>query len=275
MEKENRHLKETITRLQEGPAFQIEFVDGNRRRIDEINAEHQVYAPLSSEELADLMRWLAASTRPKISYGLGVSAEAYQEWVDECEQILAALHYEMQVESGGVPFSIVIANDGTRPAKDALVEITAMGNLQIRPHEENSAEFYAVTQEGKMALPPKPRPLLDVVYAGMATNLSGSEHNERRDPNGFYYKPELPEGPGASYCLECAQWRHGAGDGYFDGQIFVLHGDGEVRGLLQCVIHADNLAEPVRAEVPVRIRANVASAMDRASALVSDFIQAK
>ena len=42
-EKENRRLKETIVRLRAGPAFQIEFVDGSRRRIDEISAEHQVY----------------------------------------------------------------------------------------------------------------------------------------------------------------------------------------------------------------------------------------
>ena len=274
-EKENRRLRIRNAELQKGPAFKIAFVDGDLEGVEAISAEHEVYAPLSRDELAELMQRLVESYRLTITHGLGVSAEAYQEWVDACEGILTALHYEMQVESGGVPFTIVAANDGTRSARDALVEISAQGNLSIRPNGEDNAGFYAIMQEQKMSLPPAPRLLQGFDHEGILSIPSARDSSYRRDPNAFYFKPERPEGPVASYSLESEQWRHGTGDSYFDGEIFVLHGDGEGRGLLQCVIHADNLAEPVKADVPVRITVNAASVMERASALVTNFTQGR
>lgn len=272
-ERENRRLKERIAQLQAGPSFNVRFLDGKDCSLGEIKAEHQVYAPLSKAELAELTQRLREHLRRNTLYGLGVRSDTYQTWIGECEQILAKLHYEMQVESGGVCFTIVAANDGTRPARDALVEIVAEGNLRIRPHGEEHARFYSMMQEDRMSLPPLPKALRDFVPSGILSGLSAHGDRPRRDPNAFYYKPGPPDSPVASYTLECEQWRHGTSATHFDGELFVRQGDGEVRGALECVIHAENLATPVKAMVPVRIEVKTLSAVERASALVTDFCQ--
>ncbi len=165
----------------------------------------------------------------------------------------------MQVESQGVVFQVMATNTGTRPGKDVLIAISATGDLRVRPHR-GDYEYYATVEVRRTYLPSPPHPLADMPHITAGALLgSGQGGGHKRDPNGFYCKDGLPADPVNSFSLECAQWRHGAGDKYFTGEIFVNYGDDEVCGALECVIHADNLPDPIRTVLPVRIEVHSAS----------------
>ncbi len=253
-ERENAKLRTQIARLQAGPDFDVAFVDQEGQKIRELRAVHHVPVPLPDDELTGLMRELRRRAPP---VGWLMRPDAYQSWLAECEQILRSIHDEMQVESEGVAFEIVATNTGTRPGKDVLVAISAMGDFRIRPHRSEWS-FYADSRERTYL--PSPPSLLDMpsLYAG---GLLGSQQigGERRDPNGFYCKGGLPHDPVDSYALECTQWRHGADEEYFRSEIFVSYTDAEIEGALECVIHAENLSEPISAVLPVRIEVRNAS----------------
>ena len=265
-EKENRELRKQIARLRAGPDFDVAFVDEEGREIRELRAVQHVPVPLPDDELTDLMRELKRRAPP---VGWLMRPDAYQNWLTECEQILRSVHDEMQVESEGVAFEIVATNTGTRPGKDVLVAISAMGDFRIRPHRAEWS-FYADSNLERTYLPSPPS-LLDVpsLYAG---GLLGSQQSggERRDPNGFYCKGGLRHDPVDSYALECAQWRHGPSEEYFRSEIFVSYTDAKIEGALKCVIHAENLPDPITTVLPVRIEVRNASVSvaDRAWDLV-------
>ena len=92
--------------------------------------------------------------------------------------------------------------------------------------------------------------------------------DQRRDPNGFFYKPDTPSEPGESFAVECEQWRHGMGPEPFVGEIFFDTNRNEVRGALKCEVHAENLSSPVKAQLPVRITVRKVGSYKRARDLV-------
>ena len=273
-ERENRRLKERIAQLQQVPVLMFDFWMGKTVRSVRSRMSIKSTLPVSKAELAELTQRLREHLRRNTLYGLGVRSDTYQTWIGECEQILAKLHTRYAGRIGrGVLYDCGRERRHSMPARDALVEIVAEGNLRIRPHGEEHARFYSMMQEDRMSLPPLPKALRDFVPSGILSGLSAHGDRPRRDPNAFYYKPGPPDSPVASYTLECEQWRHGTSATHFDGELFVRQGDGEVRGALECVIHAENLATPVKAMVPVRIEVKTLSAVERASALVTDFCQ--
>jgi len=108
-------------------------------------------------------------------------------------------------------------------------------------------------------------PNLDLGYASA---LRGIEPL-RRDANTFYYKPERPLEPQASFSLECAQWRHGYdGAECFYGQVRFSERDQKLEGALECRIHAENLSDSVVVRVPVRIDVSRVSVLERAELLL-------
>ena len=80
----------------------------------------------------------------------------------------------------------------------------------------------------------------------------GGERDRRRDPNAFYYKPTRPDEPVKLFSLECEQWRHGTGEEHFDVELCVNFTDDHVRGMVECVVHAENLSAPTKKSVPIR-----------------------
>jgi hypothetical protein len=90
----------------------------------------------------------------------------------------------------------------------------------------------------------------------------------RRDPNSFYYKPERPMIPQPAFSLECEQWRHGDEAQDFTGEIHFARDKADIKGALECEIHAENLSEIAVLRVPVRITVTSVSVLARAEMLV-------
>ena len=213
--------------------------------------------------------------------------------------ILSDLHKELQRQVGQPTFEIAVTNEGTRPGNDALVVVNATGNFKIcpPPYKGESDE----DSEGELALPRPPRPPVGPKAPSPShgiTGLSGiirpfglfprttspfnfgpihlpppiGPYERRRDPNEFFYKPDIPSEPGESFSLECEQWRHSRGPELFIGEIFFGTEQEEVRGLLRCEVHAENLSAPVSEQFPVRVAIRRVTSKERARELVLKLI---
>ena len=261
--------------------------------------------PAEDEKGITVGEWLDrkfASDPPKDDDIAKYRDQDYPKWVRECRKMLSDVHSEFQRETGQPTFEIVVTNEGTRPGNGALVAIQATGNFKICPPPYKGE----LDEEPKveLALPRPPRPprgprasnSFEAIFA--ADRISESmnllqrrmnpfnaealylprlpmPHEQRRDPNGFFYKPNRPSEPGESFALECEQWRHGMGPEPFVGEIFFDTDQNDIRGALRCEVHAENLSSPVKAQFPVRIIVRKVTSYERARNLVQKLIGPK
>ena len=207
----------------------------------------------------------------------------YPKWIRQCRKVLSNLHEELQIEAGEPEFTFGISNVGNCPGNSALVNIEAKGSLEIYV-EEYIPETESPHSKGP-ALPTPPTPPFG--------RWSSYEHELRRsmglsnllrdpfrvpsmlpladkcrDPNAFYYKPSRPTTPGDSITLECEQWRHSTGTEHFSGLIPIASTAEEIRGALICQVHAENLSEPIKKLISVRITITRRSCEEHAKNLV-------
>ena len=228
-------------------------------------------------------------------------SQEYPDWLDACKVIFSRIHEELQRSVEQPSFSFSAVNEGTRPGNDSLVEIMATGNFKIFP-----AEFSDDTTETNddevlsLSAPPKvPEGKWTASAAhsvgeamGLMRSVGGSRMSEllygnqnlesllvppvyqghltnpKRDRTAFYYKSDSPEAPANSYILECEQWHHATEPEDFDGVITFEEGTNEVRGVIDFVIRASNLSEPVYKRIPVRIEVRHLSPRTQADSLI-------
>ena len=268
-DKDNERLRERIRRLETGPEFDVAFVGGNGGEVQRITTSLRVHSPLSKAEVDELMQSLRGRSSPRLPFGWAHGGEAYRKWLERCERVFANLHRELQVESGGVKFSIAAANSGVTPARDALIEVTAKGDLLVLPYIERD-EHESRIRSWRMSLPSPPTPMQELISSESLILPSRDSGGYERDPNAFYYKPSRPDLPATSYTLECKQWRHGFDHEYFDGEIFPHDFSDEVHGVIECMIHAENLGAPVKVVAHVSIELERVPVVERAKALLDD-----
>ena len=267
VEKENQRLRARIAELEAGPQVGVAFVDDADHVITEITGVHRFYRPLSEEELDGLVR-LLDETLPNF-YFPRLSRRSFQAWKDRCRGILAGLHQELQEALGGIPFSVRARNEGTRPARHALIEVAARGHLSVRPDlkgiEGVDADLIAATLS--LPSPPAFELGLNSLTLRLRSLRKGGDEDERV-LDAFYFRDGPPPRPVMSYALECEQWRHQAGTEHVRGEVFLGMGGEDIKGAVECVIHADNLPAPVRVVAAVRVAVEPLTTFDRARAMV-------
>ena len=303
MEKAVQRLKEENLRLRRAePDFEISLINEGGVAVDSILAHWRVYEPLSDEEIADFIDLIqsrfpmannfeAGNSESRNPRPPGLTLRAlskqfippsrdeieryeseYSAWLDECERLLSTLH-ERLTDINAPSFCLAATNVGSRPGRDALLEMTALGPFLIRPPIE------VEMPERTLSPPPKPpegrwtsiteallfphRELIGPSYPLV------SKIDRRRDPNAFYYRPLRPEEPVSSFSLECEQWRHGDQVEEFFGHMFFNGKVGRENGALKCVIQAENLSDPVQITDPVRFEIEKASTKEEAVRLVA------
>ena len=227
--------------------------------------------------------------------------EKYPAWIESCEDILRNYHCSLQQQSGPPLFSFVVSNEGTRPGRDVLVTIEAQGRFRIMPphrddgEDKERGEVDAIVE---LPRPPRaPRGKWQLSFGGVFGSLRsvsslqrtlgslsgfktlGTSHRElhfpripdlnpRRDPNAFYWKPDRPIDPQSSFSLECEQWRHGPEEEVFPGEVYFADDEGEVSGVLECRIQAENLSYIAQVRIPVRIQVERVDVSEMAETLV-------
>jgi hypothetical protein len=202
--------------------------------------------------------------------------EDHDNWLGKCEKKLRSFHDILQRREGVPNFTFVGVNDGARPGKDVLVDLVAKGEFMIMPPPYRSEPEEPMESISLPKPPSVPRGTWKTEsvweqYSGLMRGLGGIREAvraqivpeefslgdlraPRHDPNAFYYKPPRPSSPTSKFQLVCEQWRHGVEPELFTGEIHINKKEGNVSGVLECWIHAENLSNPVVKRVPVRIR---------------------
>jgi hypothetical protein len=211
----------------------------------------------------------------------------YPEWLSDCLGIFSQLHAALQQQAARPTLRFPAANVGTRPGTDALVDIAAKGNFKVSPPwaEIANRPLAAKRPRSRLSSPPQPpqgrRETFQSMFVGRGgmTPWSGpsirpdlllDSMEYRRDPNRFYYKPERPESPVSSFSLECQQWRHGTDDEYFDIELWFGSADKTVTGIVECVIHAENLSAPIKKVVRINVKTTRGDTRGYAATLIDN-----
>ena len=249
-------------------------------------------------------RWSMSSLRIPLSPPTQEEIQRYKEhdypeWIRTCEEVLSKLHEALENDKQSeLVFSFVAENTGSRPATDALVIVSAEGHLLVAPPPGEESQAPVEMSAPSLHLPAPPRPpqsrvdlgiakivqsmqalarsesLPDYLFSGAyddsALEAIDAIHSNRRDRNGFYYKDGWVDTPVASFSLECDQWRHGIGSEEFDVEIHLPEARDAVEGVLECEVHASNLATPVKLRIDVRITVSRISVWDAAARLIDE-----
>ena len=234
---------------------------------------------------------------PPTEEEIGDYNQKYDAWLCECEEFLKNYHARIQYHMPRSTVTFVTKNTGTRPAKDALVSLEAKGGFQIMPPPKKDED----DEEGKnkqnpLALPRPPRPpqgkmgykelsslsrsIDDLFRPSRSTALGealSSIHDFRTpfipsppDPNRFYYKEGRPLRPCYTFELECQQWRHATDYEYFFCEIHpdLDNNQEEIKGSIECKIHAENLSHCETKILPVKIEVKAASTYQKILELI-------
>lgn len=293
-------LKNEIAQLKKAePEFHIKCLDSNDIEVNSLEIKYPIYEPLSERNISEFVDLLRSKLSPVTIFSPRESEarlypgflrrwnkaiskykdEKYPSWIKKCEDFLSGLHQKLE-EQAKPSFCFLVENRGTRPGNNALIYIASKGDFKICPPEKRETIL-------RLPSPPKPPqeeeilnklryrdsilPNLTPSYLPLSTYSNMREN--RRDPNSFYYKPKRSVTPVESFCLECEQWRHGTDAEYFVGDIFIDSSLNKISGALECVIHAENLSDPVRIVVPVKIAVKKINTRDCAGALVNNLFK--
>ena len=195
-ERENARLREEVNRLQKAePEFLIRCVSKQGQEIEKLEFECQVFEPLAEADISELIQALKSRcpisnyfgpndrTRRDTSTGVSplerimmpsraadvfvpASAEEiaryrdrdYPGWIGECRKIFSNLHLALQRDSGRPAFRFLVENRGTRPGKDALVDILARGNFEVSPPWDEMDDEPDAANGTSLELPFPPEP---------------------------------------------------------------------------------------------------------------------
>jgi hypothetical protein len=175
------------------------------------------------------------------------------------------------------------------------VRITTQGKFRIAPPPYKDDDDAADDANAEIVLPARPEAprgqwkpkssILDFAAMGMWDQhaalaaltreprsydfLPELIRDQRRDPNGFYYKPTRPSLPANEILLECEQWRHNVDTENFEVRIIIDENVREVKGMIECQVHAENLLDSSLLRVPVRIVVTSEAIYDFAISLIT------
>ena len=313
---ETARLRQRVRELeQQEPRLALAFRDKSYNPVEVIQIDHPVYEPISRSEIDECIEMIKAfvpmqtefeqfapERRGESSLLRTVAAlrgtyvpptkeevrryqeSSYPHWLSECESYLSDFHSVLQTQVPQPCYILTAANVGTRPARDALITLTAKGEVQIAVEEDIDTHDPDEQQDTGERLPSPPevpvgrwtgpfdqlssivgggeglanfhRSAVALSSGGLPTASYLPEHiiSSRHDPNGFYYKPHRPTDPTDIVSLECEQWRHKSDPEDFEFLVFFDHDEQQTDGAIQCEIHAENLTTPASLIVPVRIR---------------------
>lgn len=187
-DRENRRLKEEITRLRKTePEFHIRCVGDNESEIDVLEVKCPFYEPLSEQEVAAFMdqlknrfpivtdfgsneRTARASILGRIIEMEGLYTppseidiaqyrdEEYPAWIKKCKKVLSNLHQALLRDAESPVFRFGVTNQGSRPGKNTLVVITSRGNFKICPPQPEDDEHSKRRRILDRLLPGPPEP---------------------------------------------------------------------------------------------------------------------
>ena len=221
--------------------------------------------------------------------------DIYPQWLASCEDVFAQLHTRKAGWAILPKFRFELKNVGSRPANDSLITINAQGDFKIAVKQDRRSE-----KKPPPTLPKPPEALLgrwtnpllerfgSLGSHTIAGILAGNAFKSprflpdaalrnfpipTRDPNGFYWR-DRPRKPTYSVSQECAQWRHGPDARRLGATIVPTVVEGVCRGILSCVVEAENLSTPSESRVPVVVTVSQKPPYEFAEGLIRELTKA-
>lgn len=215
--------------------------------------------------------------------------ESYPNWLGKCEEILFYLHEKINAKTNNPEVTVLLSNEGSRPAEDVLITLSAKGDFKIQPPlDPDEGEEEDSFPEFELPLPPSPPSgrrknlfaLGELMSAFTRTTTSSFDitrltmpNEYRRDPNKFYYQSK-PDTPVQAFSLTCSQWRHQDEEEPF---IFTMHTKAQTEkqfsGELEIKVQAANLTNPIIMRKHIKISFTLKSVFSEAEKLVNQLIR--
>lgn len=317
-------LQDEVTRLRKAePAVKVRIENAVTDK-PELDFELPLYLALDDDQIASLVERIVRHFPPQTDFGSRTPEERrnnvafvflsetkvftpatdeevthyqnklYPAWLQECEKLLGGIHEQLNEDIRWPAATFWLSNNGTRPAEDVLITLSAKGDFKIQPppYKEEAQE-----PKPELALPRPPcapqgnwtrKPSLSIL-GGVYNNpighaLARYEMSEylrsdlisplkKHNPNYFYYQSR-PKSPVDMFSLTCTQWRHQDGEEAFQLTMHVeLKSKTTIEGALEVKVHAANMTDPVLARQPVRITVKEMSVLGKADELVTNLIE--
>ena len=255
-ERRAAQLEAEIKRLEQTqPRFDIQFLGTDDNKL---SGQCPTARSLTDSEISQLLRQLSSR----------FPGSEDSEWLRDCEEVLANLHTSLQHQSERPLVEIAVENQGTVPAKDALIEIVGRGPILLCVPLDDDDSYRAYRRE-QIRLPAPPS-LFDTGMFGSSLHLPMDYSKlPPRDPNTFYYKPDRPMEPVQTITLECQQWRHETETEYFVAEIYLDSERPTIAGTIECRVHAENLPNPAKSHITVQIAGQPVDIVEHAAKLVA------
>lgn len=213
----------------------------------------------------------------------------YPNWLKSVRSSLAFLHQTLEERSEWPVVIAVAKNTGTRPATDTLLTIHARGAIRLFNSEEcdedadNEEQARAKNADFKLPLPPAPprgrtkttNPFWayhELNASNFATarqipfDISNFPPIKPRELDAFYWRLGQSDWV-KTMELECSSWRHGQEPVQFAFKVYPEE-KGATSAVIEISVHANNIADPRVARLPIRINYEDRSTLDKGRALV-------
>lgn len=326
-EKELLRLTTELNRFKRAePSFGFSFADlHSDGAVESINIEVVHYDPLTDDQVSALMDEVQSLYPKATEFGVKTKspkapedayfsigkvwepasdeqidqyAGDYDEWLAKCRTFFEDFNEALNRAQTAPGLFSIINNIGTRPAKDALIEISVSDGMQLcvpfhgdeddkpatpeipkppsRPDGQWVSALFGIDGEARRIAVMDMGLSRDFLRAGIkhphifSPPLPDISRPKPRDPNGFFYKPDRPSLPTRTVTLECAQWRHSVGPEEFYAEFVVPRDLGEFKGAVTARVHAENLSGIAEKTIGVRIRRSSATCLSKARELIRE-----
>ena len=214
----------------------------------------------------------------------------YAEWIDKARERFEQLSSLLNMQHRPWQCRIALANDGSRPADEVLLEIEVHGSVTLLASAgDDVPDLIEKTRELplKIALPPPPVPPRgENWYESFARSTAfGSDHIdiatqlgryamadlsgvrtrfEPRDRHRFYRREE-DDKPVTKVSFTCEEFRHQRAPEVFDLWVIVPIGSERGEAKLHIRASARNMTTPVDLYVPIELEAEIRSTYEIAA----------
>lgn len=303
------------------PVVEVSTGDMPGSKIERFSAETVKYKPLTDGELNELLdqimkrypmktnfdqdfsqefpKWAFLSQSRIIDAMTGVKREfeppdfaeiekyqreQYPAWVENVKKYLLGLPVELEQMVDPPRFSIMLANNGSVPAENIVVEFSAMGKFFFTEIPDDDTEKKKKNQSVFPTPPKAPQgrwvtrgmSAFDPLHLGDARSLLEAFSKPsylidplerlrifhspssllgplpKRDRNRFYWKSGRSDSPSKKWVFECEEFRHKIKEEMFEMILVAPRSEqGLVEGAIKCSVSARNLPEPVILHIPV------------------------
>ena len=240
------------------PEFDFSCDQSPSGRPGHVEITYGAFQPLTSRERDQLSERLRKRYPPTVVNPNRISAEAisnyterdYPAWISECRKRMDGVHSVVQ-EEHCPELTVSIQNIGSRPARDALIEIRASENIGLTVPVTELRELGLIPVVERPKPPQQPKPRLRWPYIlNDLTGLSGMAvpdfdvDRHLRDQEDFEYASDVKLEIEPSVVLTCGLWRHSLEPEEFTVRLVPEKFDNPIKGEITCTVHADNLTKP-------------------------------